>query len=353
MLAIALLSVLRSGSRETYVGIWHHIRRSGGVLVRVIGAIVLGVLLVTLALYFAHFQNTDALEVVIFHYAGHGSLMSDGTILPRHAPILLARPGDDVKALAEALEGGSVWVLAAAETASPSGLMVTEKALTDRLIETDDNAERSQLIATIREIRRYREFASRKQDGSRASEAAASADTGAKKPATTTARRAVLSTDEDLSAPAELKSSSEEILDGLERLPRVSRKLTAMERIERLGDDAAHGRRPILMSLLFSCIYILCILVGIFSGSVYEALGKLDSAKPVKFGQLLHYARTAGTWQGVFAGPVVFTALVAALPLEARFSLPVAILAYQNGFFWRATLKRLSEAKAAPNAQAA
>lgn len=351
-LTVAPLSELRFGSPGLPVGKYGNISPGPEeFFVRVLGAIVVGVLLITLALYFAHFQNTDAVDVIVVHYAGHGSQMSDGANLPSHTPLLVARAGDS-RALADAMTGGGAWVLVASDMASPSGLMVTEKALTDRLIETDDSAERAQLITTIRELRRYREFATEKQGDGMSSKATGAADSAPKVPTTTAPSRAAPLTDVDVYAPVELKSSRQEILDSLNKLPRESRKLTAMERIERLGDDAVHGRRPVLMSLLFGCIYILCIFVGIFSGSVYEALGKLDGAKPVKFAQILRYARTAGTWQGIFAGPVVFTALVVALPTEAKFSLPVAILAYQNGFFWRATLKRLSEAKAASNPSA-
>lgn len=318
---------------------------------RTLGAIILGVLIVTLGLYFAHFQDTDVLDILLIYYAGHGSQVTNGS-LPRHTPLMIARAGD-TQALEEALKGGGAWTIVASELALPPGLMVAEKALTDRLIETDDNAERSQLIATIREIRRYREFASRKQHVKGTSGAAASADTRAKEPATTTAPRTAPLIGVDLSAPVELKSTREEILESLDRLPRESRRLTTKERLERLGDDAVHGRESILISLLFGFLYVLCILAGIFSGSVYEALGKLDSTKPVKLRQVLRYARTAGTWQGIFAAPIVFTALVVVIPIEGRFSFAVAILAYQNGFFWRATLKRLSEAKAASNAPAA
>jgi type II secretory pathway pseudopilin PulG len=99
--------------------------------------------------------------------------------------------------------------------------------------------------------------------------------------------------------------------------------------------------QPFLVGLA----YYLITLLGIVTGSIYEALEKIEGAKKIRVRVLLKHAVSAGSWRGLLASPIIFAVIKAAIP-EGGLTFSMFLLSYQNGFFWRSTLKKLSDAQA-------
>src|SRR5947209_8268619 len=97
-----------------------------------------------------------------------------------------------------------------------------------------------------------------------------------------------------------------------------------------------------LFPLLIGIAYYLITVGGILLGSVYEALDKTDRTKILRPREVLSYAFTSGSWQGIIASPLVFAIIKGAIPSEGV-TFSMSILAFENGFFWRSTLKKFTQ----------
>jgi hypothetical protein len=86
--------------------------------------------------------------------------------------------------------------------------------------------------------------------------------------------------------------------------------------------------------------YYLLTLAGIAAGTVFDALAAVDPNQRVTRRQIAKLMATAQSWRGIVASPLVFLTVymgVASNPL----SVPFILLAFQNGFFWKAVMSRL------------
>lgn len=104
---------------------------------------------------------------------------------------------------------------------------------------------------------------------------------------------------------------------------------------------------PQLRSLLFvGTVYYILMLLGTVSGSVFEALENANKSKAIGFRRVLRHAFTPATWQGIIVSPMIFGIIIVA-GVSSSISFSTALLAYQNGFFWRATMAALRSRAAA------
>lgn len=90
-------------------------------------------------------------------------------------------------------------------------------------------------------------------------------------------------------------------------------------------------------------LYYLLTLAGIAAGVVFEALGKVDDDKSMSWPEVRSYLFTARSWRGLIASPLIFLTVymgVASNPV----AVPFILLAFQNGFFWKAAMSRLAGA---------
>jgi hypothetical protein len=97
--------------------------------------------------------------------------------------------------------------------------------------------------------------------------------------------------------------------------------------------------------LLLGAGYYAIMLLGIVMGSVYTALDKADEGAQMSFRAILRYGFTPSTWQGMLISPIIFSILVSAgITSSVRWA--TVLFAFQNGFFWRATMQRVTAARA-------
>lgn len=305
------------------------------------------VLLLAVAIYFVALPPEPALSII--HIAAHGQVQ-------HHSPLLIARDSGDhttpltADELLQTLRLGDTQlaVLAAcssAESMSRSDFIaaveLSERFYVDELIRTDDENEREHLVNLIRATRSYRlglDPIVRPLSSTVVQAAGASS--------TASPKRDVLRSDEQWLRDAPLLDSKKEAA-ALAALLR-SQQLTVRERLERAREHLYHDlvEQPdkLLFPLLYGLLYFLVIVAGIYTGSIYEALGKMDGTKKIRFRQVIRKAGTPSTWQGILASPIVFAVVIVLVPKDG-FSFPMAFLAYQNGFFWRATLQKFAEAR--------
>jgi hypothetical protein len=98
-----------------------------------------------------------------------------------------------------------------------------------------------------------------------------------------------------------------------------------------------------LVNFLLACFYFLLVLLGIMAGSVFDVLGtQYTSTNRLSAREVAALAFSRTGWQGLLASPIVFALVKVSLP-ATDFNFGLLLFAFQNGFFWRITLKRLSE----------
>jgi hypothetical protein len=135
---------------------------------------------------------------------------------------------------------------------------------------------------------------------------------------------------------------------GGSRPDRFAKLRTALTKpIDAALDDPEKLIYPAIWGLI--CYFVM--LAGILTGSLFEYLDQIDGKKRITLRMLFSYMRTARSWQGVLASPIVFILVAAVIPKFAP-QLSIFILCYQNGFFWRTTLKKYEayrERQNAPN----
>jgi len=112
-------------------------------------------------------------------------------------------------------------------------------------------------------------------------------------------------------------------------------------------------RRITLAAILTGCVYYLAMVIGIFVSSAYEGLDRMKHSARVSFRRLVALATTVGSWQGLLVSPFVFAIVRGVIPAEG-ISFAIVLFAFQNGFFWRSTMHRLSRSRSvAPEAAVA
>lgn len=272
-----------------------------------------------------------------------------------HTPLLLARSGKGILADTEATERVVRWLFRDSQERADfsrvqgttslgnpplRSLRTVEENLVSHLISTDDPDERDQLIRLIRDVR-----ALRMQEETANRGASGRASVPRDPPAGASLFR---------QQPRVVATSATTPENGAERLRRADTQNQApaadtpatksTSKVARFFDKLVDDPVGTIFPVIVGAAYLLIIIAGIYTGSMYENLGAVKSTKKVKLRDLIRQATTAGTWQGIFASPIVFGAVLLLVPKD-EISLPMAALAYQNGFFWRATLKRLAEVR--------
>lgn len=198
-----------------------------------------------------------------------------------------------------------------------------EHQLTEQVIVTDDLQKRAHLISLVRDMRRLRALyaptaPSRQEMPTEASAVNPQSLARAGFPAVTT------------SLPA---TPSDQTL-----------KHRYVETRNRFYDDLFSNPDKLLLPLILGMLYFSIIVAGILTGSLYEALGKMEANRKITFRHVFRKVGTPTTWQGILASPIVFAVIIVLVPKD-NFSFPMAFLAYQNGFFWRATLQKVADVR--------
>ena len=87
-------------------------------------------------------------------------------------------------------------------------------------------------------------------------------------------------------------------------------------------------------------LYYALTLAGIAAGLMFDALGALPDQTVVTAKFILDSLRSAKSWRGLIASPLVFLTVyvgVKSSPVTTAF----VLLAFQNGFFWKAAMSRI------------
>jgi hypothetical protein len=227
-------------------------------------------------------------------------------------------------------------------------ITLAEHSYVEELIATNDAKRRQELVILIRQTRSYRKtLLSEDADNPPNKEDRLSAESSLAATARQRARDpSLLLSDDSAENSLPLVKTEAEAIARSTSSPKPVLKERYQRARNRFYDDLFDNPQKVLFPLLFSVLYFLVIVAGILTGSIYEALGKMDGTRKISFRQVLRKAGTPGTWQGILASPIVFAVVIMLVPKDA-FSLPMAFLAYQNGFFWRATLQKFAEVKEA------
>lgn len=304
-------------------------------------AAVVGIGVITFALYIAAARNLDDQLV----------LMVDLDHLDQHRPLLVARASSgsaetDVAAylfgdksseaaldsLAQAISSGAAWSLSGSDVSIRVDLRHVESALTARLVMTDDKNERERLVEVVRALQRLQ------QDSERAPDSSASgvARGGSHAPSRAVADQLPKVSDDQADRQS-MRTANEDVAG--------APSATEANAFALLRSNVIEKPDVLLARATIATFYLLVTVLGIYMGVIYEALGRFDPRKNVKFRHLLRHATTASAWQGLFASPIVFATVLVLVPRN-EISAVMALFAFQNGFFWRATLQRLVEARA-------
>jgi hypothetical protein len=87
-------------------------------------------------------------------------------------------------------------------------------------------------------------------------------------------------------------------------------------------------------------LYYALTLAGIAAGLMFDALGALPNQTVVTARFIIDSLRSAKSWRGLIASPLVFLTVyvgVKSSPVTTAF----VLLAFQNGFFWKAAMSRI------------
>lgn len=105
------------------------------------------------------------------------------------------------------------------------------------------------------------------------------------------------------------------------------------------SEIAINGR-----ALLAGALYYLLTLAGIILGVVFDALGVAEDKAPVGWADIQKSLRTATSWRGIVASPLVFLTVYVGVR-SSPISTPFILLAFQNGFFWKMAMSRIANAQ--------
>jgi hypothetical protein len=87
-------------------------------------------------------------------------------------------------------------------------------------------------------------------------------------------------------------------------------------------------------------MYFLLTLAGIAAGVVFDGLATVEENTPLTLRQVLGYLRTARSWRGLVASPLIFLTVYMGVGSNPV-TVPFVLLAFQNGFFWKSVMSRL------------
>src|SRR6266513_4779256 len=104
-------------------------------------------------------------------------------------------------------------------------------------------------------------------------------------------------------------------------------------------NQLAIGAKTIGVGLLY---YILTV-AGIAAGVIFDALGEVQDGSHVTWAQIKSFLLAARSWRGLVASPLIFLTVYMGVGRNPV-AVPFILLAFQNGFFWKAAMSRLASA---------
>lgn len=107
-------------------------------------------------------------------------------------------------------------------------------------------------------------------------------------------------------------------------------------------EDLERNPKGVLLPFIIGSIYFIVTCLGIFAGSIYETLDASKSIRTLTARQVFRYAFRSSGWQGIIASPFIFFIVPASVPTNTL-TAGMSLFAFQNGFFWRGTMKRISD----------
>jgi hypothetical protein len=222
----------------------------------------------------------------------------------------------------------------------------------------DEREARADALATVQDLRRRAVRAAFRQTQRRES---AAADTDTKpealaaearqqepalpSPAASRSDASTFAAESTAAAPQEAATPAEPSTETVAPNPAVPEKASMLARMNAaIAQFFEHiiEAPKVLLPFLLGTLYYLVMICGIFTGSIYDRLSETDAKKQVRLKQLMRHATTAGTWQGVIVSPFIFALMKGAIP-DDGFNFSMALLAFENGFFWRATMRKIEQ----------
>jgi len=91
-------------------------------------------------------------------------------------------------------------------------------------------------------------------------------------------------------------------------------------------------------------LYYVLTLAGIVLGVVFDSLAAVPDNAAVTFADIKQSLRTARSWRGLVASPLVFLTVYVGVR-SAPITTPFVLLAFQNGFFWKMAMSRIANAQ--------
>ena len=93
-------------------------------------------------------------------------------------------------------------------------------------------------------------------------------------------------------------------------------------------------------AFMVGLLYYALTLAGIAAGVIFDALSAMDDSTKVSWRYIRDCLSSARSWRGLVVSPLIFLSVyvgVKSSPVTTAFIL----LAFQNGFFWKAAMARL------------
>jgi len=98
------------------------------------------------------------------------------------------------------------------------------------------------------------------------------------------------------------------------------------------------------VAIVLGIVYYITMLFGIIIGTAYDGLSKADPNTKLRPADILEYGFTPEGWPGMLASPLMFSILMGT-GVTSSLAFATFLLAFQNGFFWRATMAKYNEVR--------
>jgi hypothetical protein len=87
-------------------------------------------------------------------------------------------------------------------------------------------------------------------------------------------------------------------------------------------------------------LYYALTLAGIASGVVFDALSAVDDSTKITWRYIRDCLASARSWRGLIVSPLIFLTVYVGVK-SSPVTTPFVLLAFQNGFFWKAAMARI------------
>jgi hypothetical protein len=99
-----------------------------------------------------------------------------------------------------------------------------------------------------------------------------------------------------------------------------------------------------VQALMVGLLYYALTLAGIAAGVIFDALSAVDDSTKVTSRYIRDCLTSARSWRGLIVSPLIFLTVYVGVK-SSPITTPFVLLAFQNGFFWKAAMARLMPAK--------